>query len=103
MENSAKCAAKTRTRITPYAFIYGPGPRTNKTRWPDFWYAQVERRWVLTHLQSAYAPSRYGGFRPSTLYTDAEQVKTHVQMLHQGKRNNYLLKQPIYTQEHTHD
>ena len=94
MENSAKRVARTRTRITPYTFIHGPGPRINPL-WPDFWYIQVERRWVLTRLQSAYAPSRYGGFRQSTLYTDAGQVKTHVEMLHQGKRNNYLPKQPI--------
>lgn len=80
--------------MTPYAFIHGPGPQINPL-WPDFWYIQVERRWMLTHLRSAHAPTRCIGFRRSTLYTDAGQVKTHVEMLRQSKRNNYPPKQSI--------
>lgn len=78
--------------MTPYAFIYEPGPRRDRLQWPDFWYMQVERRGVLTQLRKAYNITAYSGFLPSALYTSTEQVKAHVEMLHQGKRNNYLSK-----------
>lgn len=90
MQNSAECVAKTRKPMTPYAFVHGLCPRATSLNWPDFWYMQIERRGVLRYLRCAYTPTLCSGFRTSALYTVAEQVRTHVKMLHQGKPNNYL-------------
>lgn len=76
--------------MTPYDFVYRPGPRRNRLQWPDFWYMQIERRGLLTVLRTASKPISFSGFRPSALYTTAEQVRAHVELLHRGERNNYL-------------
>ena len=78
--------------MTPYAFVYEPGPRRNSLQWPDFWYMQGERLGMLARLRNGTLTKGFDGFRPSALYTSTEQVKMHVEMLHQGKRNRYLLR-----------
>ena len=90
MQNSTECMAKTRKPMTPYAFVHGLCPRSTGLNWPDFWYMQIERRGMLIPLRNASKAIGYSGFRTSALYTSAEQVKDHVKMLHQGKRNYYL-------------
>ena len=75
--------------MTPYAFVHETGTRINSIEWPDFWYMQIERRRVLIPLRNAQAPVHANGFRTFRLYTNADQVRTYVKMLHQGKRNNY--------------
>ena len=82
--------APTRPKpTTPYAFVRGLGPRKNSLLWPDFWYMQLHRRGMLIRLRNTQKALEFAGFRASALYTDAEQVKAHVRMLHQGKRNTY--------------
>ena len=78
--------------MTPYAFVHGPGPRRNSLQWPDFWYMQAERLGMLAHLRNGNPAKGFDGFRPPALYTSVGLVKTQVEMLHQGKRNNYLLR-----------
>lgn len=75
--------------MTPYAFVHETSTRMNSIKWPDFWYMQIDRRQVLIPLRDADAPTHAKGFRMFTLYTNADQVRTYVKMLHQGKRNNY--------------
>lgn len=75
--------------ITTYAFIHKPGPRINPL-WPDFWYMQIKRLGILTHLRNGTPAKDFYGFRRSALYTNAEQVEAQVEKLHQGKRNSYL-------------
>ena len=80
---------RTRKPMTPYAFVHGPCPRSTGLNWPDWWYMQIERRGMLHHLRNAQKALGFDGFRTSALYTCAEQVQEHVQMLHQGRRNTY--------------
>lgn len=80
---------KERRPMTSNTFVHGPGPRATKLIWPDFWYMHNERRSTLAHLQDACEMMRLNGFRRSALYTSAAQVKEHVALLHQGKRNTY--------------
>ena len=75
--------------MAPYAFVHETSTRMNSIKWPDFWYMQIDRRQVLIPLRDAQAPRRANGFRKSALYTNADQVRTYVVMLQQGKRNNY--------------
>lgn len=79
---------RKRGPATPYHFVYGPYPQRAKNVLPDFWYMQNEHRAVLFHLRRAYNPAG-SCFRRSALYTSAEQVQTHVKLLHLGRRNNY--------------
>ena len=76
--------------MTPYDFVYKPGPRRNLLQWPDFWYMQLERRGMLNHLRGGTLAKGFDGFRPSALYTSAAQVRAHVGLLHRGERNKYL-------------
>ena len=75
--------------MTPYAFVHGLCPRESSLNWPDFWYMQIERRGMLSHIQNGTKAVGFNGFRTSALYTCAEQVEKHVALLHQGKRNAY--------------
>ena len=75
--------------MTPYAFVYGPGPRRNSLNWPDFWFMQLDRRRALENLQKARIVLGYPCFRASALYTPATQMRKHIKLLHQGRQNIY--------------